>query len=112
MSKLTQIGDHQFNIEAIIHRLEVSSLYGGDRTLFALVAGLIRVQQQRIQELTALLERSHEKPWHEPREMRFGDIYHLPEWRLCMVQNCPQILRRPVFVCEFHALGIRESIDG
>jgi hypothetical protein len=110
VSTLTRIGDHQFNIEGLIERLEVSSLYGGDRTLFALVAGLIRVQQQRIQELTVLLARSH-----GPREMLFGDIFHSPEWRLCMVQNCPQILHRPVFICEFHALGLAlglEPIDG
>lgn len=104
MSKLTQIGDQQFNIEGIIERLEVSSLYGGDRTLFHLVAGLIRVQQQRIQELNALIQRLQ-----GPREALFGDFYHIPEWRLCAVQNCPAILHRPYWVCADHGARMGEE---
>lgn len=36
----------------------------------------------------------------------FRDIYHIPEWRLCMVQGCPEILRRPAFMCLRHVLMV------
>jgi hypothetical protein len=43
--------------------------------------------------------------WYAARGMVFQDIYHIPEWRRCAVQGCPEILHRPAWVCYPHALA-------
>jgi hypothetical protein len=36
------------------------------------------------------------------RDAVFQDFYHIPQWRLCAIQDCPSILRSPAFVCRCH----------
>jgi len=45
------------------------------------------------------------------RDAVFGDIYHIPEWRLCAVQDCPEILHRPAFFCQRHRGMAFESLQ-
>lgn len=32
----------------------------------------------------------------------FGDLFHIPEWRLCAVVGCPEVLQHPNWICLRH----------
>lgn len=96
------------DVEAILLQLEEAPVECERivSSLPDLAARLIQVQKQRIQELqarVAYLERE------ALREMEFGDIYHIPEWRHCMVLDCPVVLHHPNWFCDDHAWGYINS---
>lgn len=64
---------------------------------------LVDVQQQRIQELTVALERPR------GRVAVFGDLFHIPQWRLCAVNDCPVVLRSPTWFCAQHVGGLHRA---
>lgn len=33
----------------------------------------------------------------------FGDLFHVPEWRLCAVAGCPEVVHRPAWFCAPHS---------
>lgn len=51
-------GEETFNIDVVLDRLEAAAIRGsaGDRTFMRLVKRLVRVQQQRIIELSARIQ--------------------------------------------------------
>jgi hypothetical protein len=44
------------------------------------------------------------------REAVFGDLYHIPAWRVCAVSGCAEILCKPSFLCEHHLVELGERL--
>lgn len=71
MSEITKIGQDTFNVEQILGHLEASSMpaySGAPRSLSHLVSRLVRVQQQRIQELEARVRFLESDAWRAEKE--------------------------------------------
>lgn len=67
---LTKLGDDVFNVEKILKHIEgfAASTCGGERNMVELVGRLVRLQQQRIQELTARVQFLEQDAMKELRE--------------------------------------------